>query len=78
MPERPWVLGLPLGEALRRLQERGLTATVRVTGRTGRERAERRLARDGLVWDEERVVQVRESEGLLELVVSATCQRKQA
>ncbi len=78
MPETPWVLGLPLGEALRRLRERGLSAAVRTTGFTGRERAERRLAREGLAWDEERVVQVRDTGGGLELVVSPACRREQA
>ncbi|HHW14353.1 MAG TPA: hypothetical protein GXX28_05405 [Firmicutes bacterium] len=73
------VLGLPLGEAQRRLDELGIYATVRVTGLTGRERAERRLAREGLAWDdEERVVQIRESGGRVELVVAATCRRRRA
>ncbi|MGE5507051.1 MAG: hypothetical protein ACM3RP_00985 [Chitinophagales bacterium] len=69
------VLGLPLKEAAERLSAAGMTFSVRTTGVVGRPAMDRRCERDRLVREESRVVQVRERDQGLELVVAPAFRR---
>jgi hypothetical protein len=69
------ILGRPLSEVSEVLEAAGAKFTVRTTGLVGRTAMERRSDRDGLVTAESRVVQLREHDQELELVVAPTFHR---